>query len=137
MARIDDAIVDTIAAAIGSLTKGTNIFTGPLRPAGGQVPGKAVFVLAQGGPGPTFYSGDAHSLREPAVQIMCRGESGEGGLSDAQAQADAVYTVVEDFTPAGSIGALVVESIPNYLGSDEQGRHLHSINLRTWKRSDT
>lgn len=139
MARIDSSVAASIAAGVASLTVGTNLFTGPMRPAGGGMPGEAVFVLAQGGPSPTVYAdgGAGHTLREPAVQILCRGESGAGALAGATDQADAILEVVELFTPADAIQALAVESAPNYLGTDEQGRHLHSINLRCWKRSDS
>jgi len=139
MARIDSAVAATLNTGIGALTLGTNLFTGPLRPAGNKIPGKAVFVMASGGPQPRSYSdgGSGHTLREPSVQILCRGEAGVGALSDAQTLADLVFNAVEKFKPAGAIGAFTVESSPNYVGTDEQGRHIFSVNLKCWKRSDT
>jgi hypothetical protein len=135
MARIDDEIVDLLAAGGLGLTKATNVFSGPLRGIDSNIPAKAVFVLSSGGPSPDFYCGDAHHVNKPSVQILVRGAVED--LSDAQNLADACYALLVKTKPATALGVLGIESAPNYLGKDTDGHHMFSFNLRGWKRSDT
>lgn len=134
----DDDIVTALDTAIASLTRGTNLFRGPVRGHSGNIPHAAVFVTRSGGgtiraiktssetPGvPTV------SERSPVAQIRIRSDlpGAPTAFSDGQTLADAVYTALHHQPPTGYCDWYCVAGGPLYLGPDESKRHEWSVNL--------
>jgi hypothetical protein len=126
------------ADATLSLALGTTVFNGPVRPTSAQVPERAVFCLASGGPAPQPYlDGGAEAERIVAVQIRVRGAPGDwdGARTLAVGCRDRMHQKAA--TIARSIGgtyldSLVREDQPLYLGTDSQGCHEFSVNVELW-----
>ncbi len=126
-----DAALTAILTGTNGLTTGTNLFNGPLRPrlTSGS-PAVGVFVLASGGPQREGYlDGNANSpeIANHSVQITVRGDSEdfEGG----QTLARGVFTTVHNATVSGYFHVRVREAAPLYLGINNQGLHLWTMNI--------
>ena len=136
MAPVDEAIVDVLDTAIGALTKGTNLFFSPVRPDDDYLPATCVFVLLHPGPEPVRYSdgGSGHRLSNPAVQVTIRYEQGDydGGRDLARL----VWAALDRSSPADCIpySFRCRGSEPGYLGADDGGRHMWSINAIGYKQ---
>lgn len=114
---------------------GTNLFNGPVRPAGRGVPMRAIFVLPTGGPGSTLYREDStlEQMFEGTIQIRIRSahEDYAGGV---QLALD-VRTELHCQPPSGWNDLRIRESLPNYLGPDATGCHEWSLNAVAWIES--
>lgn len=134
---VDEAIVDVIAAAIGSLTKGDNLLMGPVRPAATGEPTLACFVLKSGGrPIEPYAGGDTVSDDEfVSVQIRLRGDRKKFG--DGQTLAKQILDAVHKSNPTDCLpdSTLAIQAEPIYIGEDEQGNPEWSMNFET-VRSD-
>jgi hypothetical protein len=127
MATPAEDLVTVLAAAGLGLVPGTNIFRGPPRAPSAGVPSKAVFCLGTGGyPPRPFVDGSGLCVRQPTVQITIRSDAED--FAGGEALARDVSNAVHMHPPAGYGDVLVRESEPTYLGQDEAGRHLWSIN---------
>lgn len=95
----------------------------------GAVPDRCVFVLPTGGfQGVAFVDGGQRTGEDrPTVQITVR--SSVQDYDDGAALADAVAQAIEMNPPPGWFDARLMHSAPTYLGEDEQGHHLHTINV--------
>lgn len=133
--------IATYLAADGtlSLVLGTSVFNGPVRPVSAQIPERAVFCLASGGPAPQAYlDGGAEDERIVTVQIRVRSAPGDfaGGLTLAQGCRDRVHHKLAAIARAGSGGTYddshVLEDQPNYIGTDGQGCHEWAVNVELW-----
>jgi hypothetical protein len=133
---VDDAITDFLAAAGIGLTKGTNLWSGPLRPDDDDVPAQAVFVLLSGGPGPVDYSdgGAGQSIHEAGLQVFVR--SNQEAHAAGQTLARNVWGTCHKASPSGCLAYSCVcrQSEPIYIGKDDAGRHVWSINLLVKKK---
>ncbi len=121
--RPDIAVATRIGTEVASLTLGTNLFHGPIRP-GSTL---AVFCLLDGGPSPIACLGTEQRAERPNVQIHVRGEKGEysDGLDVAESVRDAVH-----YAPlSGYIDVRVIESAPIYLGEEDDGQPRWSMNV--------
>jgi hypothetical protein len=129
--EIDEAVVDLINVAVATLTKGANLFFGPMFPG---VDGPACFVLMGAGEPPYVYAdgGSGTKLKVASIQtiIMSAPNDYDGGLALAKSVQDALDRQV----PTDCVGAMQDESMPHYLNSDEQNHHLFSCNFTVWKR---
>ncbi len=127
----DTDLVTLIDGQIATLTSGTNLFRGKRRPVGTNVPAEAVFCLIDGGP-PTQAYADSTAIeqRHSAVQVSVRSDKDDyaGGLTLARQVRDAVnHATVVDYIDI-RIGA----SEPNYIGEEDPGYHLWTINVEMW-----
>ncbi|KPJ59103.1 MAG: hypothetical protein AMJ46_12620 [Latescibacteria bacterium DG_63] len=125
------AMVTYLAANVGALTAGTNLFEGPVRPVGTGIPDKAVFVLATGGPAPEpFLAGDASSPDEERVHsLLIRVRSEPGEFNNGQTLARSVRDAAHRASVAGYLDVSIRECDPAYLGADDEGRHEWSIGV--------
>ena len=138
MAELDEEVVDVINANVAALTKGTNLFYGPIRPPGNGIPNKCVFAFINGGNPPESYcdGGAGVSLKQPNVQVMIRSDKGSsddyGGGSEL---ANDVWEAIHDQSTATGLtyGIKCQQSGPNYLGKDPQDQHIWSINAIVFK----
>jgi hypothetical protein len=133
MASVDLDIANTIAAAVGSLTVGVNLFTGPLPEVGDGIPALCVAVHTWGGDPPTVYKdgGVGTNLNAHATQVFVRSQAED--YDSGKTIADAAYNAVRKSTPANTIGTEADQSAALYLGEDDNRRHLWSINITTYK----
>lgn len=130
MAKVTEAIIDVIVAALPAWTKGDNIFIGPMRAKGDGIPGRATFVHDSGGPIPqSFLDGNSgDDLHEHAVQIMVRGGT-DDQFDASETLAVDIQETVQKATVADSLWATVQQSHPIYSGEDEDGHPQWSINV--------
>ena len=117
-----------IGTNVGALTLGTNLFVGKVRAKSAQIPSKAVFCLAGGGPAPTAYAdGTTTNYRQSAIQVRVRDVPRDFGAG--QTLARAVRDAVHQKTIAGYVDVYVEQSEPIYINEDSQGHHEWSINV--------
>ena len=124
---IDEAIVDLIDAAVGALTKDTNLFAGPVRP---SPPAFSCFVMDSGTEPPQLYaSGGGTDLKFISVKAITRGD--EKKFEAGQTMSNAVLAAVHKTSPAGALPntCIAEQSRPFYLGEDEQGLPMWSTNF--------
>ena len=123
LASVEDDVVDLLDG-IGGLTKGTNLFSGPVRSAD-RTPSPCVFVQETAGLAPRHHRGTVE-LRYPGVMVRVRSaeESFEAGLTLARL----VVSTLHRNPPSGYIELAVDSSRPNPLGRDEKGHWEWSIN---------
>lgn len=121
------AIAQQLAAASLGLTLGTDVFNGRAI----EQPARGVFCLAHGGRPPDDIVGNAAapeiSYQYPRVQIVVREVQQSFGSGETLAKN--VRKAVHLKVPAGYIDCRAIESAPLYLGEDDLGRHVWSINV--------
>lgn len=140
MSTVAENVVDTIAAVVVGLTKGTNLFSGPIREAdrtGSGIPAQAVFVNDTASNGVVQQYNDGGSgtnLNMHSIQIIVRGRTGRSAYSNTRILANSVYMAIRKATPANTLGTEPIGSGPVYLGEDKAGSTLFSINITVYKR---
>ncbi len=125
-----DAAVLALLAGITSpvaLTTNVNLFLGPALGPDDTRPQKSVFVTATGGPRNDRLCGTTHDYRILTVQVIVRADPSDydGGQALARACRDAIHCA----TISGYVDAGVREPDPYYLRTDEDGRHLWTMNV--------
>ena len=131
MADPTDALATHLAAQIGTLTRGTNLFRGPASPVRGAParPSTCVFLVETGGPAPLSRAGGVETEEFYAqIQILVRSESYSTGR--ALARSVLQNSTYEDLTDY--IEVTTLESEPNYLGQDDERHHRWTINVEMW-----
>lgn len=116
-----------------------------LESAGGNVfvdnvpsaPNRLVAVLTEGGP-----EADAKlGYDSPMAEILIRSDSASPAwaLDTWRALYDAIHALRHVELPDGTmlVYALAVQSSPNRIGTDDNGRHQYSLNVRTEVRNPT
>ncbi len=104
-----------------SLVLGTNLFHGPPKPPGDNIPHEAVFVFPSGGPAPSAFNGETTALRESALQIRIRGDKEDNKFKNGLILSRAVRDAVHYASIANYIDVRVEETDPVYLGEDDAG----------------
>ena len=120
---------------VGSLTLGTNLFTGPVRSPSprqgvpGSVPSEAVFCIGTGGfDDVPFIDGGAKGRQaRPTVQLTIRSDRKDydGGLTLAHG----VFTAIDKEPPTGYAEVRANGSQPGYVGEDDQEHHIWTVNI--------
>jgi hypothetical protein len=129
-------LLDGTTTGTTTLTRGTNLFSGPVRATqllGTDIPDVAVFCLATGSVQNDPYIGVDTALRRKTVQIMCRGP--RNNVAEAEALGVLVIETLDraqaaDFpgsAPTGYIDTRT-DGHPNYLGPDGNNRYEYSVN---------
>lgn len=114
-------VVDFLDGEAGlSLTKGTNLWQGhPIGP-NSAVPTDAVFVSPAGGPPPQRFMGLTSEIRYTLIAIHLRwSKFGAGNL-----KAQAIQKALQDAAISGYLDIEAMESLPTYIGQDDNGHHL-------------
>lgn len=117
----------TLTAGVGG-----NLLLGPPRSTEAGVAQLAVFVLQSGGAAPVPYLGAGESFHESSVQVVVRSDA--HAFATGEALARALHARAHLGTSAGFTFLRAVESEPNYLGTDDDGAHRWSINVRVGHR---
>jgi hypothetical protein len=125
MATPDVALAQHIATNVGSLTYGTNIFSGTIRPPDGNVPVDAVFVLASGGVPPSGFLGQTISWKEIELSIFIR--SNKDNFASGRDLARQIWPYVQYAQLSGYFDVRARDPDALYLREDSEGRHLHQI----------
>jgi hypothetical protein len=132
-AEIDVRSFLVTSASISGVTSG-NCFVGPVRKAGGGVPGKAVFVKEYSIAAPSPYMDNSRkTYRTFDVQVMVRGDVNQ--YSATRQIADNIWHRMDRVSGVSTASTTYVrstcsQSAPVYLGQDDQERDLFSVNLR-------
>lgn len=113
-----------------------NCFVGPVRKAGGYVPGRAVFVKEYGGMEPSPYmDATRKTYRSFDVQIMVRGDVNQ--YANTRSLADSVWHKLDRASTAtlstastSYVRVICAQSAPIYVGQDDQERDMFSVNIR-------
>ena len=128
----EEDLVTVIAAGVGWLTTGTNLFAGPVRPVDKtHIPGRAVFVFPSGGIRPEAFLGETEAMRRSGIMIRTRGNhsSTANAYKTALSDARAVRDVVHYASLSGYFDVRAEQSEPIYIGEDDAGHPEFSINL--------
>jgi hypothetical protein len=132
---VDEDVRDLLEGAIGSLTKGTNLFTGGEKPPVGTTLDLAVFVRATGGTVQQRSIGGATGRRfeEASVQIMVRGDREDP--ASARTLARECHAALERPTglyagtgALGSYASCFPREPPNQLQPDDSDRPVWVFN---------
>lgn len=134
--EVAEAIVDVINNALIGFVKGTNLFMGGIREIDDDIPGKACFVLVSGGVAPTTYGIVEKDMTVPAIQIFVRSEAGRDKMSSGETIAKAVQNAVHKSSPEDCLvgGAIAQQTNPIFLGADNKGHYLWSINFNVYRK---
>lgn len=129
MSTPDTDIVNHLDSALGTLTKGTNLFRGPVRPVSSYIPGEAVFCLSVVGFRPLAIIGQTLSNYSKQVQIRIRSDKNDyaGGYTLAKS----ILTTLHFASVTGDnyYDVRVREDEPGYLGVNEDDYHEWSLNV--------
>ena len=124
-------LVDTYTATLG-----TDMFTGPVRPAQQPgIPALCLFVTQLGGaraPSHTLSGGAELSFVEIQIRVRSAADDYAGG----QAFADAAYLAAHNAALTGYVSCHSQYSEPMYIGQVEQGCHGWSIVVELTKRRE-
>jgi hypothetical protein len=127
-ANPDIDVVDYLAAQIGALTKGTNLFIGRLPAKSAIIPSKCASVLPTGGTMPMgFADGSDTAETYSSLQVRVRGEPRD--YQDARDLAKSVWDTLNYATVSGYIECRCEQSEPLYLGEDSAGHHEWTVNV--------
>jgi len=100
-------------------------------------PDEAVAVRPTGG----FNADPLNAYERPTVQILVRGTAdSRTGEVRAQAIYDALHGLRHQLLCTGGnwiVSCSGIQSGPNYIGPDENGRHIYSLNFQLITRSTT
>lgn len=131
MSTPDQDVVSFLNTNVASLTTGTNLFYGPVRPPDNYVPSEAVFCLKTGGFPPEAVLGKSLENHIKSVQIRVRGDKMD--YSSGQTLADSIRDAFLGATNVtGYFDTRLMQTEPNYLGVDQDGHHEWSINVQLW-----
>jgi hypothetical protein len=128
-----DDLATVLAAAGLGLTKGTNLFIGPMPEAGLSTdgytaPDKCVSVQLTGGSSPEGFVGQGKkALLHPRCQVMIRGNRDAFALG--QALAFGVFEALNQTAPSPYVSVTVRESSPFFGGPDDKDRPQWSLNV--------
>jgi len=133
-----ESVVISVLETLPDLAEGTNLFEGPVRPISeqGVVPATAVFVIASGGPDPIHYqdgSDATASYREARVQVFVRSKPKAYGTGKSLSRR--AYKQLEKAQPTGVIGIRAAQAAPIYVGQEEDGSDIWSLNFVVHQRS--
>ncbi len=132
-------IAEHLNSTLPQLTTGDNLFVGPMRPYarqndGGGMSRNAVFCLQISGKPPLTFKNSApdayqlHDLRYPNVQVSIRRDQYK--FEDGRDIGFAIVNALNRNNPDSSfVVSQVNDGSPYYLGQDDDGDHLWSINV--------
>ena len=125
----DADLVSKIDTELATVTSGTNLFTGPLRPVSTYIPTKAVFVYCLPGGAILNYCDDSRTpqLYDAIVRVVIRGDGQD--YSAARTLARSVRDAVHDNPPSGYIATRCLSAEPGYVGEDSDGSHLFALDV--------
>jgi hypothetical protein len=126
MATPAATLAQHIATTVGSLTYGTNCFSGALNsPDEVDIPVKAVFVWASGGPPPGAFLGETVSWKEISMTILVRGDKDD--LASARDLAVLVWDATQYASLTGYFDVRCENPYPNWMKVDTERRHIYHI----------
>ncbi len=133
-AEIDVRTFLVTSASLSGISA-SNCFVGPMRKAGGAIPGKAVFVKEYSVVAPSPYMDNSRkTYRTFDVQVLVRGDVNQ--YSATRQTADNIWHRMDRASSGISTASTTYvrttcsQSAPVYLGQDDQERDLFSVNLR-------
>ena len=130
MASPDEDIAAKLDTELASLTIGTNLFTGPMRPTSSMVPQRCVFMYClPGGNIMNYCNGGARTpqLYLSTVRVVAR--SNASGYDDGRDLARSIRDAIHDNPPSGYIMTRIRNSEPDYHGVDDTGSHIFSYDI--------
>lgn len=102
------------------LTKGTDLFEGPLRAVGDYVQRNAVFVHSIGGPEPQRVMTQTSEIQRVVLSVTTRWDRYSAGNTKAQA----VQNALQGASISGYLDVRSTESLPTLIGQDAQANSL-------------
>lgn len=117
------ALATEIAAQVGSLTLGTNLFHSSIRAASSNIPVDSVFVWTGGGGKPQRTMGDPNEIRRTVLHVRVRDTDYNDGITLAYSilnglRAQSISTYLDLFSTFGD---------PSDLGEDKDGNHIFGV----------
>ena len=129
MATPDADLVTKLDTELATLTAGTNLFNGPLRPISTYVPTKCVFVYCLPGGSILNYCDGSRTpqLYNATVRIVVRGNDQD--YADGRTLARSIRDAIHDNGPSTYIACRCLNAEPEYYGSDDDGGHLFGLDV--------
>ena len=126
MSTPDITLAQHIATNVATLTYGTNIFAGPVRPPDTFVPVLAAFVQVTGGPTPDGFLGETVSWKDIGMSVFVRSAKDDwGGGRDLAAL---IWPVVQYASLAGGyFDVRARDPAALYLQQDTEQRHIYVV----------
>lgn len=106
-----------------SLTKGVNLFTGPVRDADPGVPDDAVFISTRGGRIPDRIMGLSYEIRSPIAFIRVRNRKYDVG----HAMALSILNILRAAKITGYLDVEPLQSEPEFVAVDDNSRFLWDL----------
>ena len=113
------ALATEIAAQIGTLTLGTNLFHSSLRAPSASVPKDCVFVWLSGGVSPLRVMGEAKEIRTTVVMVQIRDSS----FGDGNTLALDIMNGIQAASVATYLDIVAATAGPRMLGQDDLSLH--------------
>jgi hypothetical protein len=130
MASPDTDLLAALDTDLATLTAGTNAFSGPVRPVGGGVPQKAVFIYCTPGGEIMNYCNDGTRtpmLYSASCRVVVRGDKDD--YSGARTLARSIRDAAHFRVTTGYIAVRVRTAEPEYYGTDDIGAHLFGMDI--------
>ena len=121
-------LLNYLDAQTTTLTKGTNLFRGPVRAHSTAMPIQSAFVNSFDGRPPDRVLGTATEIRHASVSVIVRSSGFDPGLTLAWT----VYTKLQSASPSTGnayMDVRALQSNPNYLEQDKNLHHFWSLNF--------
>ena len=131
MAQADLDIATQLSSVIPSLTLGTNLFAGPIRPFSPSSDAQVFCLLRPGRSDEVFHeesSGAFRHLAYPSVQVFVRSAT---TFQSGQVLAESIFEAINHKPVVGYVEWSITSSAPIYLGREDDQHHEWSINVDT------
>lgn len=124
-------VADYLHSNSTALTRGTNLFYGPVRSSTQGVPVEAVFVLGYGGPAPqrTFGTSTSMEIRHGNVQLTIRSDVYLTGVALARIAYNTLQSATALSTSVTYMDVRALQTEPTYMGMEHNKDHLWSLNF--------
>lgn len=109
----------------GLNTPDDEIYSGPLHE---EMDDQCISMMFTGGPQADSFFEDDETIQRPNVQIRLRGTNYDEIESDARD----IWGLMQNNQPADYLKIYCLQSGPLYTGTDEDGRHVITINIELW-----
>lgn len=124
----DIDVVDYLDTTLGTLTKGTNLFTGRMPAKSANIPSQCVSVLLTGGTRPMGYAdGSDTGEHYPSLQVRIRSEP--RSFAGGRTLAKSVWDALNWATISGYTEVRCEQAEPIHIGEDGAGHHEWTVNI--------
>ena len=111
-----------------ALLTGRNVFAQPPEPK----PSMCIFLINDGGEIEPFMSPTPQCLCRARVRLTVYGTAGTSGFTAGEALAREALEFLHQKIPSGYVGVRSLDASPQYIGTDQTGRHQWDVSISAW-----